>query len=89
MRIKEEFTVEKLSGMNTVVLKPENQDKFNSTIVLSDTAVFLWDMLKAKDTSKTEMLDGLLDRFPISTVMALNDIDVFLRTMRENGILED
>ena len=34
-------------------------------------------------------LDALLENFEISTVLALGDIDVFLRTMKENGIIEE
>ena len=33
--------------------------------------------------------EKVLDNFEISTVLALGDIDVFLRTMKENGVIED
>ena len=46
-------------------------------------------MLKNGDVSKPQMLDALLDNFDISTVLALSDIDVFIRTMRENGLIEE
>ena len=45
-------------------------------------------MLSEKDVTKAEMLDGLLKNFNISTVLALGDIDIFIRTMKENGIIE-
>ena len=34
------------------------------------------------------MLNMLLQKYDISTVLALNDIDVFARTLKEHGILE-
>lgn len=86
MRIKKEFRIENLSGNQTVC---SEDPEFNSTIVLNDTALFLWNLLEEKDASKAEMLNGLLDNFEISTVLALNDIDVFLRTMKEYGIIEE
>ena len=86
MRIKKGFKIENLSGNSTV---GSDDPEFNSTIVLSDTALFLWKMLEEKDTSKAEMLNGLLDNFEISTVLALNDIDDFLRTMKKYGIIEE
>ncbi len=86
MRIKDGFSVKNLQGQYTVVA---DNGGLENTIVLTDTALFLWNLLKAKDTSKTEMLNALLDNFDISTVLALGDIDVFLRTMKENGITED
>ena len=87
MRIKDGFELENHSGINVVVRKTENSDTPFNTITLTDTAVFLWNLLKEKDVTKTEMLGALIDNFEISTVLALGDIDVFVRTMKENGII--
>ena len=86
VRIKDGFSVKNLQGQYTVVA---DNGGLENTIVLTDTALFLWNLLKTKDTSKTEMLNALLENFDISTVLALGDIDVFIRTMKENGITED
>ncbi|MGN0450994.1 MAG: PqqD family protein [Acutalibacteraceae bacterium] len=89
MRIKDGYDIRSFEGQATVVASSPDAQPLENTIVLTDTAVFLWNMLKAKDTAKTEMLNALLDNFDISTVLALGDIDVFLRTMKENGIIEE
>ncbi|MGN0492528.1 MAG: PqqD family protein [Acutalibacteraceae bacterium] len=89
MRIKDGYDIKSFEGQKTVVAVSPKAEPLENTIVLTDTAVFLWNMLKAKDTSKTEMLNALLDNFDISTVLALGDIDVFLRTMKENGVIEE
>ena len=86
MRIKDGFSLKNFEGQYTVV---SDNGELENTIVLTETALFLWNLLKEKDVTKTEMLNALLDNFDISTVLALGDIDVFLRTMRENGITED
>lgn len=86
MRIKKGFRIEDLSGNHTVC---SDDPEFTSAIVLNDTALFLWKLLEKKDASKAEMLNSLLENFEISTVLALNDIDVFLRTMKEYGIIEE
>ncbi len=86
MRIKDGFSVKNLDGQYTVVA---DKGELENTIVLTDTALFLWNLLKEKNVSKTEMLNAILDNFDISTVLALGNIDVFLRTMKENGITED
>ena len=65
------------------------KDALENTIVLTETAMFLWHMLEKGNPTKKDMLNALLDNFEISTVLALGDIDVFLRTMKENGIIED
>ncbi len=89
MRIKDGYSVVNLQGQNTVVANAANSAELQNTIVLTDTSLFLWNMLKNGDVSKTQMLDALLDNFDISTVLALSDIDIFIRTMRENGIIEE
>lgn len=84
MRIKDDFWLEERLGQMAVAGKnlPDND------IVLSDTAVFLWNLLKEKEVTKAQMLEELLKAFDISTVLALGDIDTFIRMMRENGIIE-
>lgn len=89
MHIKNGFKLVNLQGQNTVTVKNGSADGFNNTIVLTDTSVFLWKLLEKGDLTKAQMLDALLDNFDISSVLALSDIDIFLRTMRENGIIEE
>lgn len=88
MRIKDDFELENRSGVNVVVCKSKGKASPDNAIVLTDTAVFLWNLLKEKDVTKTEMLNSLIENFDISTVLALGDIDVFVRTMKENEIIE-
>ena len=89
MRIKDGFKLINMQGQNTVVLNSDDSGSFNNTIVLTDTAVFLWKMLENGNPTKKDMLNALLKNFDISTVLALGDVDIFLRTMRENGIIEE
>ena len=86
VRIKDGFSLKNFEGQYTVV---SDNGELENTIVLTDTSLFLWNLLKEKNASKTEMLNALLSNFDISTVLALGNSDVFLRTMKENGIIED
>ncbi|MBR7132661.1 MAG: PqqD family protein [Clostridia bacterium] len=88
MKIKEGFELINRSGQFVVVSKKKAVSSPDNYIVLTDTAVFLWNLLKEKDVTKTQMLNELIENFDISTVLALGDIDVFVRTMKENGIIE-
>lgn len=89
MKIKQGFKLKKENGQNVIICDKTINKNFNSTIFLTDTAVFLWNLLQKNDVDKQQMLNGLLNNFEISTVLALNDIDVFIKTLKENGILED
>lgn len=89
MKIKNGFTLKTENGQ-TVIIGDKNINRdFNSTIFLTDTSIFLWNLLQNGNLSKEQMLNALLDKFDISTVLALNNIDVFIRTLKENGILEE
>lgn len=88
MRIKEGYNLVDRSGQ-WVVVAEKGAEPLNNLIALTGTSVFLWNLLKEKEVTKTEMLNALLENFEISTVLALGNIDVFVRTMRENGIVKE
>ena len=88
MKIKQGFSIKNIDGQPVIVCDKTLYPNFNVVITLSETSSLLWDMLINGTATKENMLNALLDRFDISTVLALNDIDVFIRTLKENGILE-
>ncbi len=89
MKIKQGFSLKTDNGQTVVICNKNVNRDFNSTIFLTDTSVYLWNLLQKGNSTKEQMLNGLLENFDISTVLALNDIDVFIKTLRENGILEE
>ena len=86
LRIKSGFDIVNIEG--NYVVKAENGNNINQTIILDEISLFLWNELKKREVSKNEMLNLLLDRFEISTVLALGEIDKFVRVLKENGIIE-
>lgn len=89
MRIKNGYELKNRENRYIVTYNGTVSGELDNSIVLADTAVFLWNLLKEKDVTKTEMLNALIENFDISTVLALGNIDVFVRTMKENGIIEE
>lgn len=88
MRIKDGYELKNCSGQYVVVCGNKEKCSLENSIVLTETAVFLWNLLKEREVTKTEMLSALIENFEISTVLALGNIDVFVRTLKENGIIE-
>ncbi len=84
MRIKKGFTLKKAEEHYIIWGK----DGLNN-IVLSEIDAFLWNLIEKENVSKTDMLEALLREFDISTVLALGNIDTFLRTMKEHDIIEE
>ena len=89
MKIKQGFSLSEENGQYVIVCDKNINRDFNSTIFLTESSVYLWNLLQSQNVTKEQMLSGLFDNFNISTVLALNNIDVFIRTLRENGILEE
>lgn len=89
MKIKQGFSLKTEDGQTVIIVDKNINRDFNSTIFLTDTSVFLWNLLQNGNPTKEQMLNALLDNFDISTVLALNNIDIFIRTLKENGILEE
>lgn len=88
MRIKSDFTLKNDHGKYVVAATGENARSFSSSIILQDTAVFMWKLLENNDISKEALVNALLDEFPISTVLALSYVDSFFKILDENGIIE-
>lgn len=86
MRIKGGYDVINADGQY-IVCATDNIT-IRDTIYLDEISLFLWNSFKGKDFSKSEMLKLLLDNFEISTVLALSEIDKFVKILKGNGIIE-
>lgn len=89
MKIKQGFSLKTENGQTVIICDKNINKDFNSTILLTETSAYLWKLLQNQNATKEQMLHGLLDNFDISTVLALNDIDIFIKILKENGILEE
>ena len=58
------------------------------SIHLSKISSFLWKEATKSNISSSDMLNLLLKEFEISTVLALGEIDTFIKILKENEILE-
>lgn len=85
MKIKEEYYIKSENGQNILASRLKNTD---NVIILGNTATMLFGLTKEKDCSENEMLDYLLKSTDISTVLALNDLNIFIKLMKENDVFE-
>ena len=88
MKIKDSFDIKNISGENIVVCSDKSAN-FNKLIKLNSTADFLWRELKEGEKTAEQLFTALTDNFSISSVLALNEIDIFLKILKENGILTE
>lgn len=89
MKIKKGFTLNNIDGQAVICCDKNIYPDYNTSILLTETSEHLWNLLQNNNANKEQMLHSLLEKFDISTVLALNDIDVFIKILKENGILEE
>ena len=89
MKLKDGFYLERVEGQNVIKCDPQNRRSLDSVITLNKNAAFLFKCLQSGEKTKEQLLNLTLDNLDVSTVMALNDIDVFVKTLKENGIIEE
>ncbi|MBO5211113.1 MAG: hypothetical protein J6B80_04200 [Clostridia bacterium] len=84
MRINEKFSIQVLNG-HTVIIDSQS-GKACGEVDFNEIKMFLWDLAKEGEITKQEMLNGVLNKFEISTVLALGEIDTFIKKLKEYGI---
>ena len=89
MKIKKGYRLKNISGRQTVVPDRRIIKGFDSLIILNSTATYLWEMLCQKDCTSEELTDSLKEKFQISYNTAKGDTEVFIKTLRQNGIIDE
>ena len=87
MKISKGYLLRAVAGKN-IVVSIGNDVNFNGMLTLNDTGVFFWNLLQ-NDTTKEEMLEAVLKEYDVSSDIALQDIENFLKKLKDTGILED
>lgn len=89
MKIKKGFKLKNISGRQTVVADRRTVKDFNSLIILSESAVILWELLSRGEHTKEELTAMLTQNMKISKTQALGNVKVFIKTLKDNGIIEE
>ena len=89
MKIKKGFKLKNISGRQTVVADRRTVKDFNSLIILNESAVILWEMLASGEYTKEELTERLIENMKISKTQASGNVKVFIKTLKDNGILEN
>ena len=89
MKLRDGFYLERKDSQNIIKCTEESGQRLDNVITLNRSAAFLFKRLAEGEKTKEQLLNLMLDELEVSTVLALSDIDVFVRTMKENGIIEE
>ena len=85
MKINNKFQA-KIENGHTVIINCDD-NTIVGTVEFNEIKMFLWDITKEKNLTKQDMLDATLQKFDISTVLALGEIDGFIKKIKGLGII--
>lgn len=88
MKLKCEFVLREVVGEMIAIPVGEAAVGFNGMICLNPVGEVIFRGLQAAQT-RDEILETILERYDVSREEALEDLDAFLRGLKEKGLLED
>ena len=89
MKIKSGFVLEKVGGEYLAVAVGERAVDFEGMVRLNGTGAFFWNLMADKDITKDELVEAVLSNFvDVSREQVSGDVDNFVKTLSDGGILE-
>lgn len=86
MKIKDNFLLKEVAGDFIVVPVGENLVDFSAMIVLNETAVFLWEVLK-EDKKEEQLIEAILNEYDVDKVTAKKDVSEFITILKNNDLV--
>lgn len=87
MRIKKDFTIQKVGGSWIAVAVGETSKTFHGMVRLNETGAFLWKKMTEADRTVDELVDALLTEYEVDRETATRDVENLVNRFRESGIL--
>lgn len=88
MKVKSDYLLREIAGCHIVVPVGERVIEFKGMMTLNETGGFIWKCL-SEDITYSRLLSSILDEYEIDEATARADLDEFLASARENGVLEE
>ena len=86
MRIKKDFTIQKVGASYVAVAVGETSKDFHGMVRLNETGAFLWKLLSEKDCTEEDLVEALLGEYEVSREIAARDVHAVVKSLEENGI---
>ena len=89
MKTKIGFMRRKLGTQEVIVAVGEASKQFSGIIRLNETGAFLWDKLAEGNMTEEKLVDALLSEYDVAREVAEQDVARFVKTVRDEGMLDD
>lgn len=89
MKLKSGFILRKCGEAEIVVPVGANVENYkNIMVTVSGSGRILWDMLE-KGCNRNDLVAELLNRYDVEREIVEKDVDIFLKKLKQAGILDD
>ena len=86
MKIKDDFYMKEVAGLNVVVATGETAQNMNAMINLNESGAFLWKQLE-NDITREELIQRLTEEYDVDCDKAAISVDKFISKLKEIGCL--
>ena len=86
MRVDKEFVLREISGDYIIIPTGKTVLEFNGLITVNEVGVSLWKMLQEEVTIE-DLVQGILEEYDVEEEVAREDIQEFLDTLIDGGVL--
>ena len=87
MKVQKEFVLREIAGDYVIIPTGKTVLTFNGLITVNEVGADLWKMLQSEVTFD-DLLNGILETYDVDEETAREDIQEFLNTLIEGGILD-
>lgn len=88
MKRKKDFVLQNIGGENLLVPIGAQVIDLNGLVTLNETAVHVWELLE-KERTADELAASVAEQFGVDLETAQRDVQVFLKEIKEMGLLEE
>ena len=88
MKVQKEFILREIAGDYVILPTGKTVLTFNGLITVNEVGADLWKMLQTEVTFD-DLLKGILETYDVDEETAREDIQEFLNTLIEGGILDE
>lgn len=88
MKVEKEFVLREIAGDYVIIPTGQTVLYFNGLITVNEIGAFLWNLLQDEVTVE-DLVKAVLNEYDVDEVTAREDIQEFLDTLVNGGILEE
>ena len=88
MKVDKEFILREIAGDYIIIPTGKTVLEFNGLITVNEVGVDIWNMLQ-EDVTFEDLVQGILAEYDVEEEVAREDIQEFLNTLIEGGILKE